>query len=857
MFVAATVWGAASDSTPDAAAQAPDVAQLVRSMTLEEKLDLIGGTGFATKAIPRLSIPAFKMSDGPVGVRSPPPSTAYAAGIGLAASWDMQLARDIGTQLGRDARSRGAQFLLGPGVNIYRAPMNGRNFEYLGEDPWLGSRMAVGYIEGVQSQGVSATIKHFAGNNSEFARSTSDSVIDERALREIYLPIFEAAVKEAHVGSVMSSYNLTNGHYMTANSYLADTVLKRQWGFDGVYMSDWGATHETIGAANARLDLEMPTGTFMNRTTLGPAVRAGKVSQATIDDKVKRILGLGARFGWFANTDADLSISRYNQQGRQVARRGALHGAVLLKNDNALLPLDARRVKNVAVIGPLAYPGVATAGGSGHVPPFTSVSALEGISNKLGDSGTVTYSRGIPTLRVLGMLNTYTTEASGGQSGIRVETFADASFSGAPQATRTERQFQTGAPGFGGDPDFLTLLDSLPPGQSSAVLASVLRTPPKTTVERWTGWYTPPTAGEHTIAVQNTAGYRLLIDDQPVIDSRIPKAALRQERVVLDARPHKVVFEQTAPAVIGQPFWRVVIARNGMWVEPLAKQLAAKADAVVLAVGFDSDSETESADREFALPPGQEELIREITAVNPNTIVVVTAGGSVDVTPWLDRARALIAAWYPGQEAGTALAELLFGDANFSGRLPISWERTAEDNPSFGHYYYNEPQHPNQIVYRDGVFVGYRGMQLANRKPLFPFGFGLSYTTFKYTNLKVEAAPRGTAALYNVSFDVTNSGSRAGADVPQVYVNAAEHRVPRPKRELKGFSRVELAPGETKRVSVPLDARSFAYFDVKGKAWRADEGRYTIELGRSSESIDSQVDVTLPRTVQIAVKEGS
>lgn len=858
MLVAATCWGAARDSGPGTAgataANAPDVAQLVRAMTLDEKLDLIGGTGFATRAIPRLSIPAFKMSDGPVGVRSPPPSTAYAAGIALAASWNPQLAQDIGTQLGRDARSRGAQFLLGPGVNIYRAPMNGRNFEYLGEDPWLGSRMAVGYIEGVQSQGVSATIKHFAGNNSEFARRTSDSVIDERSLREIYLPIFESAVKEAHVGAVMSSYNLTNGLYMSANPYLVDTVLKRQWGFDGVFMSDWGATHDAIAAANARLDLEMPTGVFMNRTTLGPAVRDGKVSLATIDDKVRRILALGARFGWFADNAADPAISRYNQAGREVARRGALQGSVLLKNDNALLPLDAKRVKNVAVIGPLAYPGVATAGGSGHVPPFTSVSLLEGISNKLREA-TVTYSRGIPTLRVLGMLNTYSTEASGGSPGIRVETFADASFSGAPLATRIERQFTTGTASFGGDPEFIAVLDSLPPAQSGPILANLLRAPPKTSVERWTGWYTPTAAGEHTISVQDGAGYRLLVDDKVIIDSSLPKAALRQARVSLDASPHKVRLEQTSPAAFGQPFWRVTLTRTGTWVDPLAKQLASRADAVVLAVGFEADTETEGADREFALPPGQEELIREISAVNPNTIVVVTAGGSVDASPWLERARALIAAWYPGQEGGAALTELLFGDANFSGRLPISWERRIEDNPSFGHYYYNEPQHPIQIAYREGVFIGYRGMQSADRRPLFPFGFGLSYTSFRYGNLKVEPAARGSSSLYTVSFDVTNTGARAGADVAQIYVGAVEQPVPRPKRELKGFARVELEPGETKHVTMPLDVRSFAYFDVKGKGWRADVGRYTIELARSSESIEARAEVKLPRTLKIAVGE--
>lgn len=870
----AACWGATPDGTPAPAAKgepnAARVSQLVRDLTPEEKLDLIGGTGFATRAIPRLGIPAFKMSDGPVGVRTPPPSTAYAAGIGLAASWDPQLAHDIGTQFGRDARSRGAQFLLGPGVNIYRAPLNGRNFEYFGEDPYLGSRVAVGFIGGVQSQGVSATIKHFAGNNSEYARNTSDSVIDERALREIYLPIFESAVKEAHVGAVMSSYNLTNGKYMSANPYLVDTVLKQQWGFDGVFMSDWGATHDGIAAANARLDLEMPSGQFMNRTTLVPAIRDGKVSAATLDDKVKRILGLAARFGWLDHPEADLAISRYNQAGRQTARAGALGGMVLLKNANDLLPLDASRVKNIAVIGPLAHPAVATAGGSGHVPTFTSVSFLEGISNKLGDGATVTYARGIPTLRILSMLSQFSTAQMNGQPGIRVDTYADASLSGGPRVTRIERQFTVGSAGFGGDPEFLTLLDSLPPGMGQQIMGSFGSPPQKATFERWTGWYTPGASGAHTVFVQSSTGYRLLVDDQLVIDSsRIPKAALRHAGVVLSAQPHKVVFEQTTPASFGLPFWRVGVVRDDSFVEPLAKQLAARADAVVLAVGFDSDSESEGADREFALPPGQEQLIREISAVNPNVIVVVTSGGSVDAAPWLDRARSLVAAWYPGQEGGAAFADLLFGDANFSGRLPISWERVSQDNPSFANYYYNEPQHPNQIVYREGIFTGYRGYQQANVTPLFPFGFGLSYTAFKYSNFKIapesagdaraseaaHAANSGGNPLYVASFDVTNTGRRAGADVAQIYVGAAKPAVPRPKRELKNFARVQLAPGETRHITLLLDARSFAYYDVRGKAWRADAGPYSVELARSAESIESSLDVALPHTVTVSVSD--
>lgn len=823
----------------------------MRELTVEEKIDLIGGIGFATAPIPRLGIPSFKMSDGPSGVRSSPPSTAYAAGIGLAASWDVETAYEIGVQLGRDARSRGSQFLLGPGVNIYRAPMNGRNFEYFGEDPFLGSRIAVAYVEGVQSQKVSATIKHFAANNSEFARHTSDSTIDERTLREIYLSIFESAVKEAHVGSVMSSYNILNGQYTSANPYLADTILKREWGFDGVYMSDWGATHDALGAANARLDLEMPNGQFMNRASLLPAVREKKLSIATLDDKVRRILLLGARFGWLDESQADLSVPRYNLAGRDISRKASLDGMVLLKNAQDLLPLDASKLKNVAVIGPLSHPGVATAGGSGHVPPFTSVSFLQGISEKLDGRASVTYARGISTLKVLGMMTQFRTAASGGGPGVLAETFAEADFSGEPLLRRTERQFSVGNTGLGGDPDIMAMIDALPPAQSLSVLSSLLSRKGKPTYERWTGWYTATEAGNYTLFVQNNAEYRLLIDDKVVIDSsRIPRAAVVQSKMPLDTKPHKVTFEQKGRTMFGSPFWRVGFVRDGAAVDPQAKQIAAKADAVVLAVGFDEEVETEGADREFGLPPGQEELIREITAANPNTVVVITSGGSVDVSPWVDRARAVVAAWYPGQEGGAALASLLVGESNFSGRLPISWERAAADNPSYANYYYNDPQHPNRIDYKEGVFVGYRGYQHTNMKPQFPFGFGLSYTTFKYENLKISPVKGNAKALYSVSFDVTNTGKRAGADVAQVYVAPRDPKVPRPVRELKNFARVQLAPGETKQVSVPLDARAFAYYDVKSKGWRADPGRYAIEVARSVDDIAATQEITLPNGVR-------
>jgi beta-glucosidase len=828
------------------------VEKLVRSLTLEEKISLISGTGFGTHPIPRLGIPAFKMSDGPVGVRSPGPSTAFAAGVALAASWDTELANEIGTQIGRDARSRGMQFVLGPGANLYRAPMNGRNFEYLGEDPWLASRLAVSYIEGVQSLNVSATVKHFVGNDSEYARHTSDSNIDERTLREMYLPTFEAAVKEARVGSVMSSYNLINGEHATANAHIVRKILKGDWGFGGLYMSDWSATYDGVAAANAGLDLEMPSGRFMNARTLVPAVHSGAVSESVIDDKVRRLLTLASRMGWLESQAPDLSISRYNQPGREVARRGALESMVLLKNDANLLPVDVQRVRTIAVIGPNAHPAVVSGGGSAHITPFAPVSVLQGLSDKLGGAKTVTYARGVSSFRVLALRTLFTTQRGAGANGVMVESFPDATFSGSPKATRTERSFTMGVDGFGGDPDLLTLYDSLPPERAAALLAP----PPGAggpSFDRWTGWYDAAAAGSFAIFVQDTGSYRLLIDDEVVIDSsHIPKAIMRQTKRDLSAGSHKVVLEQTAGPDVGRIFMRVGISPPADLVDAGAKQLAAHADAVVLAVGFDADIESEGGDREFGLPPGQDELIKQIAASNPNTIVVINSGGAVDVTPWIDSVKAVVQAWYPGQEGGAALADLLTGDANPSGRLPVSWERSVSDDPTFANYYYNDPMHPDRIVYREGVFVGYRGFEHAGVKPRYPFGFGLSYTSFKYSGFKV-APDAGGHDLYTVSFDVANTGTRAGADVAQVYVGAKSPRVPRPLRELKAFARVELRPGETKHIDLTLNARSFAYYDVKASRWQADAGEYHVELGRSSEDIQASERVKLAHALHVAV----
>jgi beta-glucosidase len=844
----------------------------IAAMTLEEKISLLsGGSVLGSTPLPRLGIPAFRMGDGPIGAHDPSPSTAFAAGIALTATWDRDLAKSIGIQIGRDSRSRGAAFLLGPGVNIYRAPMNGRNHEYFGEDPFLAAQITVPYVEGVQSQGVSATVKHFVGNESEFARFTSDTVVSERALREIYLPAFEAAVRQAHVGSIMDSYNYLNGVRTTENAHLNIEIAKRQWGFDGVMMSDWIAAHDGVASANGGLDLEMPAGLCMNAETLIPAVKSGKVSEATIDDKIRRMLRLAARFGWISPDPAgpgwishdplDPAIPRYNQEGRQVALQGALESATLLKNRDNLLPLDAARFKNIAVIGPDAYPGYATGGGSGMVPPFFVTGPFRGISDYLGIRGTVTYSQGIAKPDVLAQQTGLTLTADGAP-GVTVETYKTSDFSGTPVSSRHEASINGGP---------YAQLPADPSGQpdvgievSAAVTKDLMR---KSIVgalnapaqyARWTGFYHAPSGGKYVIFVEHSGNYRLTVDGALVIDhGEIARAAIAQTLIDLTPGAHKVVLDDLGAPPFGRGISRLGIVKEDALVYPSAIELAQHADAVVLSVGYDIESEGEGADREFQLLPGQNELIQQIAAVNPHTTVVLNAGGSVDASPWIDSIPALLHIWYSGEEGGNALAQILFGDANPSGRLPISWERKLADNPSAA-YYYTAPG-TNRVVYGNEIFVGYRGYEHNHTQPLFPFGFGLSYTTFKYSNLEILPSAQSNKSPesslgYDVSFDVTNIGKRAGADVAQLYVSEEHPSVVRPPQELKGFARVQLEPGQTRHITIPLDARSFAWYDVEAKAWHADAGTFTIHISRSSADPQLEGSISIARAALLPVE---
>lgn len=857
-LAAATFLAICQVVSPKASAIDSDVETRVDSilsrMTLKEKIDLLGGERlFDIDGLARLGVPTMATADGPFGVRRYARANVMAGGISLASTWNVELARRVGQEMGRDSRARGVHFYLAPGVNIYRAPQNGRNFEYLGEDPFLASRIAVGFIGGVQSQGVAATVKHFLGNNSEFARHTSDSIIDERALREIYLPAFEAAVRQADVAAIMDGYNLVNGEHMTQSRRFNVDLVKKEWGFRGVVMSDWVATYDTLGAANGGLDLEMPSGQLLNHKELLPLIRTGKVSRATIDDKVRRILRTAARFSWLDRDQLDPSIPRYNPQGREAALQVAREGMVLLKNESGALPLNRKKIKTLAVIGPNAYPAVAHGGGSVTVAPFRAVSFMEGLSEYLGSDVDVHYARGIPDLRRIANATNFSTALEGGQPGLHVEAFDNAELAGPATNRRVDRRINQGAP---------LDLTTFATGEVEIDPAALSAARPVSM--RWSGFYTPTSAGNHDVFVQlggfaRGVGHRLYIDDRLIADCwRVKCAVVECTSVTLDTAPHRIVLEyrgETGGFGSDMPFVRMGIVREGTWTDRAAEQLAAKADAVVLAVGFDSATETEDWDRSFRLPPGQDDLIRKISAANRSAIVVMTSGGAVDTGRWLDGVPALLQAWYPGQEGGTALAEILFGKVNPSGKLPATFERLWEDNPVHDSYY-PEPG-ANEVFYKEGVFVGYRGYQKSGKKPLFPFGHGLSYTTFKYDNLAINppsVSPSSSAAsgtLYEVSFSLSNTGDRAGAAVPQVYVADGHARVPRPPRELKGFAKVMLQPGETRRVSLPLDARAFAYYDVRARRWRADPGTFGILIGSSSDQIELKGTVTLPRTISI------
>lgn len=816
---------------PDSPAIEAQAHAMVAKLTLEQKIELIGGVdSMYTHAMPSIDLPRFKMSDASVGVRTWGPTTAYAGGVALAATWDTSFARALGEGLGKDARARSVNFLLGPGVNIARSPIAGRNFEYLSEDPYLNSALVVPYIEGVQSEGVIATVKHYALNNQEFNRHNADSVVDERTMREIYLPAFEAAVGKGHVDAVMNSYNLLNGVHATQNEFLNLKVLKGEWGFKGVLMSDWDATYDGVAAANNGLDLEMPSPKFMNLKNLVPAVKSGEVKESTIDDKVLRLIRTELRYGFTERPQFDPADSTYSVADRAIALRGALESITLLKNQGHLLPLDPAKIKTIAIIGPDAFPAIPGGGGSSEATPFEAVSTVTGIGNFLGPDVHLLYSRGLPD-----MMDVF--QRTNWGNGVKVETFPSRDFTGTPE-TATHRNIAEWKP------------VRWEPGAGT----------PRSI--RYTAVYTAKDAGKYLIlaAASGDDTFTVSVDGKQVLDQVHAEGQVPQYTSIdLSAGQTASVQADYKPYAEDTHFGLGIVSESDL-VSADAKQFAKLADAVVVAVGFDATTEGEGHDRTFKLPWGQDALVEAIAAENPHTIVTLTGGGGMNVLQWLDKVPALLHTWYPGQEGGTAVAEVIFGKQNPEGKLPVSFGRDWADNPSYPYYYgvpggdtilhtigangkpldYTVPH----IKYEDRLMVGYRYWTTTGKHPLFPFGFGLSYTTFGFANLEAPATAAAGSTVA-VSFDVTNTGSVAGAEVAQLYVSDPSAKANRPERELKGFEKVRLTPGETKHVTLDLDARAFSYWDEAAHKWTIDPGKFVIRVGDSSENTPLDADVTL------------
>lgn len=817
--------------SPDSPAIEARAKAMLAKLTLAEKIKLIGGVdGMFTNAMPDIGLPRFKMSDASVGVRTWGPTTAYAGGAALAATWDRTFAKQLGESLGRDARARGVNFLLGPGVNIAKAPVNGRNFEYLSEDPYLNGALVVPYIEGVQSQGVSATVKHFALNNEEYNRHNVDVTADERTMREIYLPAFEAAVKQGHVDAVMDSYNLINGTHATQNDFLNLRVLKGDWDFQGVLMSDWDATYNGVAAANNGLDLEMPSPRFMNEQTLAAAVKEGTVKEATIDDKVLRMFRVALRYGWLDRPQFDPADSTYSVADRPVALKGALESITLLKNEGRALPLDATKIKTIAIIGPNAWPAVTGGGGSSQADAFQPVSIVTGIANLVGPDTRVLYSRGLPEMNdVFGQTHW--------ETGLQEATYPSKNFTGSAE-TAMPHDINNYKQEWWGPAD---------------------RTPRSI---RYTASFKAPKAGKYTVlaAASGNDHYTVSMDGKQIIEqSQVEGQYPESASIGLNAGQTISVVADYLPGFVGNRFG-LGIANEADMISEDAKKFASIADVVVVAVGFNPSTESEGFDRSFTLPWGQDALIEAAVAANPHTIVTFIGGGAFDTHRWLDKVPALVHTWYPGQEGGTAIADVLFGKHDPEGKLPVSFDRNWQDDPSYAFYYpvkgadtklhvtennqtpvdYEIPH----VKYDDMLMVGYRYWTTTGKHPLFPFGFGLSYTTFSFSNLSVPSTVTAGSTV-QVSFDLTNTGSIEGAEVAELYISDPSAKVNRPERELKGFEKVHLAPGETKHVTVSLDARAFSYWDEAKHNWAIDPGKFVIHVGDSSENTPLEGNLTI------------
>ncbi|MEU1370936.1 glycoside hydrolase family 3 C-terminal domain-containing protein [Streptomyces sp. NPDC005803] len=815
------------------------VEQVLSELNLDDKVRLLTGEAvWSTHAEPAVGLRRMVLSDGPAGVRGEAwderdTSANLPSPTALAATWNEELIRKLGGFLAVEARRKGVDILLGPTVNLHRSPLGGRHFECFSEDPLLTARIGAAYVTGVQEAGVAATPKHFVANDSESERMTVDVHIDERTLRELYLAPFENIVADAGPWLVMAAYNSVNGPTMTENP-LIDDVLKKEWGFDGAVVSDWTAVRSTEAAGAAGTDFAMPGPAGPWGDALAAAVREGRVPQSAIDEKVRRLLRLAGRVGALEGV-APAALAPVPMPDAAVAallREAAAMGTVLLRNEDSMLPLDTSVVRKVAVIGPNAAQARTQGGGSATVNPPYTVSPLEGITDALSACGVeVVHTPGVHGSEELAPVTTeQVTDPVSGMPGLRVRFLDERGEELLSEHRTSGRLIYFGVP-------------ELEQAETVEVTAR-LRT-------RENGLHRIGFAGSGAMSLE-VDGAVVLDEDVALVTGDPVEAFLnppqRWAEVELKAGQdvsYRLVHTRPAdgsaplPALSLTAGWRAPRRSAGAELAH-ATELAASADAVVLVVGTDEQVESEGFDRTtLALPGGQDELVERILEVNPRTVIAVNSGGPV-LMPWSDRAAAVLLTWFPGQECGNALADILLGEREPGGRLPTTWPRLQQDVPVL-----DVTPVDGVLPYREGIHVGHRAWLRGDVQPAYWFGHGLGYTSWSYDALTVS---EGGEDGFDLLVDVTNTGARPGREVVQVYLSRPRSAVERPVRWLAGFAEATADPGETVQVRVSLPPRVFAHWSVEQGVWQVESGLFGVHVGSSAALLPLEDEIRLLAT---------
>ena len=805
-----------------------DIEDTLQGLTLADKVKLVSGAStWRTHPIESAGIPVLKVSDGPNGVRGDGGVSAasFPVGVCMASTWNTELIQQLGRAIGEEARSKDVQVVLGPTINIHRTPLGGRNFECYSEDPYLSGMLAAAFTDGVQSEGVGACVKHYVCNDSEFERHSISTEVDERTLREIYLRPFEIAIKRSRPWTIMAAYNRVNGVYACSHDYLINEVLKAEWEFDGLVISDWFAAKETVPNALGGLDLEMPGGPrIVWGEALGEAVADGAVPESLLDDKVRRLLRVLERSGRFDRPEEEPEQGLNKPEHRSLAYRTASEGMVLMKNDG-VLPFDATNIANLAVIGPNTKDFRVMGGGSSALKPHYVSTPLDALAEKLPGAsistcaGCLTHKYVPPPDRRL-----LSPEENASERGLSCRFYE----AGIGSQVLDEKVIAPATVMLGGI------------GANTLAMAAVLE-----------GFYRPVDSGSHEFGLLSTGRARLFVNGNLVIDnwtSTEPGEAFftqatteRRGFVDLlagDSASVKIEFEASPTTDFRAVRYGILPPQPADSIGD-AVALAQAADTVILIVGTNDDWETEGADRaSLSLPGDQDELIRRVIAANRNTVVVNNSGSPIAM-PWLDRAPAVIQSWFAGQEFGNALVDILLGQTNPSGKLPITFPKRLQDTPAYTSY----PGEFGKVHYGEGLFVGYRWYDSRDVEPLFAFGHGLSYTAFEFDQIATSEFAEATGLT--VTCKLANSGDRAGMETVQVYVKPIDSPVARPARELKAFAKVALEPGEQRDVAMTLEPESFAYWDIEQKGWNVAPGRYRICVGASSGDIRLVSDVEI------------